>query len=115
MRKSGKKYHRFWEDDQAGAAIIAYEKALEHRIVVIKQRMPAATKEELKQLKKVSHPNIVELLEVYTTVSSVFLVYEDLLVSLHQIQATNRGELTEIEMATICKEAWICLKILFIL
>ncbi|PYH40987.1 uncharacterized protein BP01DRAFT_306923, partial [Aspergillus saccharolyticus JOP 1030-1] len=50
------------------------------------------------------HKNVVQLLDIFTGPLSVHLVYESLEVSLHQIQATNTPDITEIDLAIFAKE-----------
>ncbi|KAL4924636.1 kinase-like domain-containing protein [Aspergillus undulatus] len=98
------KYHYFWESDQAGLAIIAHDNSLAHNIVAVKRVKQQARNSQLDQLRQVTHDNLVKVLDVFTCVSLTYIVYESLETSLEKVQATCRGELTEIEMAIISKE-----------
>lgn len=103
-------YQRFWESDQAGLAIIAHDHTINHNLVAIKEVKQNVSDRQIKQLCNVSHNNIIYLLDVFRSTSSLHLVYKSLHTSLHNIQATARGELTEIDLAIIGKE--VCLELL---
>ncbi|KAL4772408.1 kinase-like domain-containing protein [Aspergillus nidulans var. acristatus] len=98
------KYQYFWESDQAGLAVIAHDNSLAHNIVVVKKLDEQANNHQLNQLHQVTHDNLVKILDVFTSSSFTYIVYESLETSLDKVQATCRGELTEIDMAIISKE-----------
>jgi serine/threonine protein kinase len=98
------KYHSFWESDQGGLAIIAHDHSLAHNIVVVKKINERANDSQLQKLRQVAHDNMVKILDVFTDTSLTYIVYESLESSLEKVQATCRGELMEIDMATIAKE-----------
>ncbi|KAA8647896.1 uncharacterized protein ATNIH1004_006598 [Aspergillus tanneri] len=98
------KYQPFWESDQAGLSIIAHDNSIDHKIVAIKKAKQQANKKQRSQLHSVKHDNIVQLLDVFSTDSSLYLVYESLEISLHNVQAACRGELNEVEMSIVGKE-----------
>ena len=99
-----REYQRFWESDQAGLAIIAHDHTIDHNLVAINEVKQTVGNKQIKQLSNVSHNNIVHLLDVFRSASSLHLVYKSLHTSLHNVQATARGELTEIDLAIIGKE-----------
>ena len=105
-----REYQRFWESDQAGLAIIAHDHTVDHNLVAIKEVKQNVGDRQIEQLRNVSHDNVVRLLDVFRSASSLHLVYESLHTSLHNVQATARGELTEIDLAIIGKE--VCLELL---
>jgi hypothetical protein len=98
------KYHSFWESDQGGVAIIAHDHSLAHNIVVVKKIHERANDSQFQKLRKVAHDNMVKILDIFTEISLTYIVYESLETSLEKVQATCRGELMEIDMATIAKE-----------
>ncbi|KAF7166680.1 hypothetical protein CNMCM6106_002396 [Aspergillus hiratsukae] len=102
------KYHRFLEADQAGPGIIAHDNSIDHLIVVIKEIRVHASENQRRQLYRVLNEkptNIVHLTDLFLGTLSVHAVYEPLETSMHQIQATSRRDITEIELAIIGKEA----------
>lgn len=105
------KYQRFWESDQAGLAIIAHDNSLAHNIVVVKKMNQKADDRQIDLLRKVTHDNMVKILDMCTCASLTYIVYESLETSLDKVQATCRGELTEIDMAIISKEVRLCTSI----
>ncbi|KAF5861167.1 hypothetical protein ETB97_000541 [Aspergillus alliaceus] len=98
------KYHRFWKSDQAGLATIAHENSIDHKIVAVKEVKQQASKRLISDLLNAKHDNIVQLLDVFSSNSSVYLVYECLELSLFNIQAACREDFLEIDMAIIGKE-----------
>lgn len=103
------KYQQFWESDQAGLAIIAYNHTINHNLMAIKEVKQNVSNRQIKQLHNVSHDNVVCLLDVFRSTSSLYLVYESLHTSLNNIQATAQGKLTEINLVIIGKE--VCLEL----
>lgn len=102
-----RKYHRFLEADQAGPGIIAHDNTIDHLIVVIKEIRVHASDNQCQQLYRVLNEkptNIVHLTDLFVGTLSVHAVYEPLETSMHQIQATSRRDITEIELAIIGKE-----------
>lgn len=57
-----REYQRFWESDQAGLAIIAHDHTVDHNLVAIKEVKQNVSDRQLKQLRNVSHDNVVRLL-----------------------------------------------------
>ncbi|RHZ45329.1 uncharacterized protein CDV56_100919 [Aspergillus thermomutatus] len=102
-----RKYHQFLEADQAGPGIIAHDNSIDHLIVVIKEIRVHASENQRRQLYRVLNEkptNIVHLTDLFLGTLSVHAVYEPLETSMHQIQATSRRDITEIELAIIGKE-----------
>ncbi|KAI9753301.1 MAG: hypothetical protein M4579_005220 [Chaenotheca gracillima] len=97
------KYQRLVQEKQGGDVTIAYEKVSTFPLVAIrhiKDTLPG----RLPHLARTANPNIVTLKEAFLQEESLHIVYETMAVSLSDIQASPRGNLTEYEIAAVCKE-----------
>ncbi|KAL1978982.1 hypothetical protein VTN96DRAFT_7620 [Rasamsonia emersonii] len=97
-------YKRFWNIKQAGPGIVAIKDVEPLPIVLIKER--ETTKFIKTQLKKVSHKNVLSLLDFFHDSDKVTLVYEyeHSAVALARLSNTPNVVFSEGDIATVCRE-----------
>ncbi|KAI9779394.1 MAG: hypothetical protein M1835_004697, partial [Candelina submexicana] len=95
------KYHRFLNLDQAGSAMIAYEKCAQFPTAVLKE---SSVTHIGHHIPRSSHANIVLLREIFSHNDILYFVYEPMSICLADLQSTPCGTFTEYEIAAICQE-----------
>ena len=96
-------YYEFLVLNQAGEAFIAHDNSIECKLVAIKKRVWNGTPDfECRQ--EVRDENIVNLIEMFIKDEQVYMVYEQMEVSLDLINGIPRGRWQAFEIAAICKE-----------
>ena len=96
------KYYAIYEED-GGKTIIAHKKELGHDVVAVKTtKCPAGN--GFTGLKPCIHPNIVALHEIYADRDSLFFVYEQMDVTIAEVQATPVGNFEPYQIAAVCHE-----------
>jgi hypothetical protein len=92
-------YFNIIEEDQAGTCIVAY-RGSNFQTFALKTRL--VDDHQSTNLKKTSHPNICNLADFFQpTLTSICLVYEDMAVSLAEIQSCPTATFKEYELAAI--------------
>jgi len=82
---------------------VAERKAPQHGLVAIKMFLSAAAEKALERHQRVKHENIVDVLEAFTTDTSLYIVLEHLPISLLQIVEGAKYP-TEWQLAAILKQ-----------
>jgi len=95
-------YRKLIQEDQAGSALVCHRNQPDFGIVAVKTRQLAAVVQK-DRIKTTSHPNIVNIEEVFEHEGTINFVYESFTVTLADIQASPCGLLQEYEIAAICQ------------
>jgi serine/threonine protein kinase len=95
------KYTMFMKDDQAGPAILAYDRDRPEKIFAVKE-IEGLGKNSLGPLRAIIHSNIVRFIVAYYHKGSCFLFYDEMSVSLIDLLSSPSGNLKINDIATIC-------------
>lgn len=98
-----KEYYIILKESQAGEVTIAYRQEPGHQIVAIRELKPAPD-DALKNLRPISHTNVVAFQCAYLYDNVLYFVYEYMDVSLAEIQSTPCGKFASFQIAAICKD-----------
>lgn len=91
-----------YEEDE-GSTIIAHKKELTHDVVALrKTTCPAGN--GFTGLKRCTHPNIVTLHEIYADRDCLFFMYEQMDVTIAEVQASPVGNFAPYQIAAVCHE-----------
>lgn len=96
-------YHRSYNIDQAGAGVIALKDIEGFPVCLLKERKTCQDR-VFRQLRRISHKNLVPLIDAFYSKGSVFLVYEYQHLALSLGCAIAKIRFSEADIATICKE-----------
>ena len=95
-------YREILSENQAGPVVIAKGRSEDFPSVAIKHRQ-VSSHWDLRKLLKISHVNVVALLEAFVDDNQLFLIYDSVRVSLKKIHSSPYGPYSEQEISTICK------------
>ncbi|KAI4264804.1 MAG: hypothetical protein L6R42_000103 [Xanthoria sp. 1 TBL-2021] len=96
-------YYEFLVLNQAGKACTAHDNSTECKLVAIKKRNLNGTADyDCRQ--EIQDENVMNLIEIFIKDEQVYLVYEQMDVSLDIINGIPRGRWQAFEIAAICKE-----------
>ena len=96
-------YHEFMTLDQGGFAIIASDNTKTCSLVAIKKRK-SSDRLKFSCDKPIYHDNIVNLLDIFKVHDTVYMIYEQMDVSLRMINGIPHHAWKDHEIAAICKE-----------
>ncbi|KAL8765910.1 MAG: hypothetical protein Q9209_007153 [Squamulea sp. 1 TL-2023] len=96
-------YYEFLKLNQAGDACIAHDNSSECALVAIKTRVWNGSQDyECRQ--EIRDENVVNLVDMFLQEGKVYMVYEQMDVSLELINGIPRGRWQAFEIAAVCKE-----------
>ena len=95
-------YHEFLKLDQAGPAVICSENTKDCAIVAVKRSKVNVKNNNLK-VPNICH-NVVDLIEVFDRDGGLYMVYEQMDVSLRLINSIPKLRWNEHEIAAVCRE-----------
>lgn len=96
-------YVKLSQTHQAGPAVLAYHSLPPSSVRVVKEvKFPSATIPQ--RFIRPSHPNVVSLIEIFISNNSFYMVYESMAASLAQIPAKSWEEVTDADVAFVCRE-----------
>lgn len=96
-------YTKLVQTNQAGPAFLACHLLSPFPVRVVKEvEFPSATIPQ--RVVQPSHPNIVNLIEIFIGEKSLHMIYERMEISLAQIPATSWEEIADADVAFVCRE-----------
>lgn len=96
-------YAKLTQTHQSGPAYSVSHLIAPFSVRVVKEvRLPGVTIPQ--RVVRPSHPNIVDLIEIFICEKSLHMVYETMAVSLAQIPAGSWGETVDADVAFVCGE-----------
>lgn len=101
IRSPWMSYRKFFKEDQAGPASLAYKTIPDFPVFSVKKHKDVNQHEAL-QLMKTSNTNVVNIEEAFLDKGSLYLVYEYMSISLAKVIAGPSGILEEYEIAAVC-------------
>jgi len=95
------RYKGFMKVDQAGPALLVYDKKTE-KIFAVKE-ITGVSKDSLNRLQSTIHTNIVRFVTAYYFNGSCFLFYDEMPLNLLELLSSPNGSLTVGEVALVCR------------
>jgi serine/threonine protein kinase len=96
------RYNKFMKVDQAGPALLVYNKNRPEKIFAVKE-ITGVSKDLLNRLQSTIHTNIVRFVTAYYFNGSCFLFYDEMSCNLLELLSSPNGNLTVGEVALVCR------------
>jgi serine/threonine protein kinase len=96
------RYNKFMKVDQAGPALLVYNKNRPEKIFAVKE-ITGVSKDLLNRLQSTIHTNIVRFVTAYYFNGSCFLFYDEMPLNLLELLSSPSGSLTTGEVALVCR------------